>query len=433
LTAQAQTLARVLTALDETQWKDPDEIAAMQRRQLVALARHCENFSAHFRNRLQGAGLMANDLETPGNLRKIPLLSRRALQSAPGMFCTGVPKTHMPLFETKTSGSTGEPVMVRRTAVNNIDWLATTMREHLWHARDFLGRFCAIRANVTKLTRLENWGPPASLLRQTGPILGIPITTPIDRQIALIREFQPQTLLAYPNILAALVQHGEADGVRFPGLKKILAIGETLPPDLRERAAAVFGAEIADMYSSQEAGNIALQCPQSNLYHVMAENLIVEIVDAEGRQVREGEAGRVVITDLHNFATPLIRYDIGDYAQAGPRCPCGRGLPTLARILGRERNLIRMPDGSRHWPLVGFHKFRQIAPVAQYQMIQEDRERIALRLVVERPLTPDEEKGLVAHVQASLGHPFAIGLSYFDRQIPAGANGKFEEFVCRAN
>jgi phenylacetate-CoA ligase len=91
-----------------------------------------------------------------------------------------------------------------------------------------------------------------------------------------------------------------------------------------------------------------------------------------------------------------------------------------------------MPDGSRHWPLVGFHKFREIAPVIQYQMIQQDREHVELRLVVERPLTGQEENNLATHVQTSLGHPFSLSISYFDGRIPVGPSGKFEEFVCRA-
>jgi phenylacetate-CoA ligase len=91
-----------------------------------------------------------------------------------------------------------------------------------------------------------------------------------------------------------------------------------------------------------------------------------------------------------------------------------------------------MPDGSRHWPLVGFHRFRAIAPITQYQMIQEDRENIDLRLVVERPLASDEEQNLIAHVQTSLRYPFAVRLSYFEKEIPASAVGKFEEFICRA-
>jgi phenylacetate-CoA ligase len=338
----------------------------------------------------------------------------------------------LPTYDTRTSGSTGEPVLVRRTAHSQLDWLATTMREHLWHDRSFLAPFCAIRANIPKLTRLENWGAPASLLRKTGPALGIPITTDIETQIALILDFKPQTLLIYPSNLAALAQHCTAHGIAIPSLKKILTIGETLSLDIRTHTERAFGADVSDMYSSQEAGNIALQCPQSGLYHVMAENLIVEILNEDGVAAGEGKAGRVVLTDLNNFATPLIRYDIGDYAEAGPSCSCGRGLPTLKRILGRERNLILMPDGSRHWPLVGFHKFREIAPVIQYQMIQQDREHVELRLVVERPLTGQEENNLATHVQTSLGHPFSLSISYFDGRIPVGPSGKFEEFVCRA-
>jgi phenylacetate-CoA ligase len=155
------------------------------------------------------------------------------------------------------------------------------------------------------------------------------------------------------------------------------------------------------------------------------------VVDEKGDQVPSGKTGRIVVTDLHNFATPLIRYDIGDYAEVGLACSCGRGLPTLAHILGRERNLILMPDGSRHWPLVGYAKYREIAPVRQYQVVQEGRQQVEMRLVVERPLTSHEEENLIAHVQASLRYPFAIRLSYFENKIPADATGKFEEFVCR--
>lgn len=428
-----EILSRRLQFLSASERKTCEEIEGLQRNSLVALAQHCAVHSAHFRRRLNAAGLKADDFAAPGVLEKLPLLSRRELQGATDIFCTAVPKVHMPLYETRTSGSTGEPVIVWRTAINQLDWLSTTMREHLWHDRDFLQPFCAIRANISNEVSLNNWGAPAALLRKTGPLLGLPITMSIEGQAERIGKFAAHTLLVYPSDLAGLVQHCEAHNIAFPALKKIITVGETLYPHVRADAETLFGASVADMYSSQEAGNIALQCPVSGLYHVMAENLIVEVVDAQGRSVREGETGRLAITDLHNFATPLIRYDIGDYAEAGPQCACGRGLPTLKRILGRERNLIRMPDGSRHWTLTGFRKFREIAPIIQYQMIQSDREMIELRLVTARALTPDEETRLIAHVQTALGHTFTLKIAYFTDRIPAGPNGKFEEFISLAS
>lgn len=431
MNAQAEILSRHLAALDASQWCSRAEIEARQRHELVLLARHCHAHSPQFRRRLDAAGLRADDLAA--GLERLPVLLRRELQSAREIFCTAVPKAQAPLYETRTSGSTGEPVIVWRSARNQIDWLATTMREHLWHSRDFTQPFCSIRANISKEVRLDNWGAPAALLRRTGPLLGFPITLSIEEQTAKIAAFNTHTLLIYPSDLAGIVQHCESSGARFAALKAIITVGETLSPDLRERTQNLFGASISDMYSSQEAGNIALQCPVSGLYHVMAENLIVEVVDGEGKSVREGDMGRILITDLHNYATPLIRYDIGDYAQPGPPCPCGRGLPTLSRILGRERNLILMPDGTRHFPLVGFREFREIAPIVQYQAIQQNRTHVEFRLVTERPLTRTEEDALIAHLQKALGYPFTIDLSYFEDRIPADASGKFEEFVCRAH
>jgi len=238
-----------------------------------------------------------------------------------------------------------------------------TMRELLWHRADFSGRFTASRATVGQYVEHDSWGEPAAVLFRTGRLQGIPIIASIDNHAEWIAAFEPQVLLIYPNMLEALARHCAARGVTFAGLKVILTVGETLRPEVRALARATFGATVADSYSSQEIGTIALQCPDSDLYHVMSESVIVEVLHDDGRACREGETGRVVATDLQNFATPMVRYDIGDYAEVAGPCPCGPRLPTLKRILGRERNLILMPDGSRHWPLVGFSRFRDVAPV----------------------------------------------------------------------
>jgi phenylacetate-CoA ligase len=425
-------LSRLMRHLDKTQWQSRAELETLQNGRLAELATHCQRQSPQFRRRLDNAGLTAADLVTPGGLQRLPVLTRRELQTVTDIFCETVPQTHKPIAETRTSGSTGEPVVVRRTAVGQMDWLAATMREHLWHNRNFAKPACVIRANIAKPAHAKNWGEPVNLLFESGPLLGLPITLDIAKQLRLIADFKPQFLIIYPSNLAALARLCRDGNMSLPDLRQILTMGETLSPETRALASETFGADIADMYSSQELGTIALQCPVSPLYHVMAENLIVEVLDADGAPCREDETGRLVITDLRNKATPLIRYDIGDYGEVGPPCPCGRGLPTLRRILGRERNLILMPDGTRHWPLVGFHKFREIAPVTQYQFIQHTRENIELRLVTERPLGGEDEDRLRRLVQKALGHPFALQFVYFDGQIPPAKSGKFEEFVCLA-
>ncbi|HMH48732.1 MAG TPA: AMP-binding protein [Candidatus Acidoferrum sp.] len=425
------TLAALVLHLEATQWMAPPELAASQHRQLVVVAEHAARHAPLFRRRLARAHVEPRDLLSPDGLRKVPLLHRRDLQSAgPELYCTDVPPSHLPLEETRTSGSTGEPVVVKRTAVDQLFWSAMTIRDHLWHERDVGKGLSVIRATIQSYSRVASWGPPMSTLFATGPSQRIPITTSAEQQLDWLAAFKPNNLVIYPASLDALARFCGQRQVVLPGLQHIRTIGETLPPAVRALASAAFGAKVEDVYSSQEMGVIAIECPSSGLYHVMAEALIVEVVDDAGRTCKDGEVGRVVATALHNFATPLIRYDIGDYAEVAGPCPCGRGLPTLRRILGRERNLIVMPDGTRHWPLVGFHRFQEIGPIRQYQFIQHDRERIEVRLVSEAPLSAAQEAELSAVIQDALGHPFVLSFTYFAGAIPRGPGGKFEEFVC---
>jgi phenylacetate-CoA ligase len=242
----------------------------------------------------------------------------------------------------------------------------------------------------------------------TGPAQIIPITTPLAEQVKLLNTFQPEMLLVYPSNLRGLMDRWSDRGFELSSLTHIRTIGETLTDDLRGDVTELnSNISVLDGYSSEECGAIALQCPDASGYHVMSESLIVEILDNENQPCTPGDVGRVVITDLHNLASPIIRYDIGDYARAGETCSCGRGLVKLDNILGRQRNLVVKPNGDRHWPLVGFRNFATIAPIRQYQMVQETLERIVVRCVTDEPLLDTQKAALTDLIQTKLGYEFA--------------------------
>jgi phenylacetate-CoA ligase len=301
----------------------------------------------------------------------------------------------------------------------------------------FAGKLAAIRITGGRAGApphglvYPDWGPPVATAFRTGPSTVIDLATGVAGQAAWLRHHEPDYLLAYPSVLAALIEHCSRHGQRPARLKSVKTLGETVAPALRAACRGAWNVPVHDSYSSQELGYIAAECPASGLYHVMAESVLVEVLRADGTPCGPGETGRLVVTRLHGFATPLIRYDLGDHAEAGGPCPCGRGLPTLARVLGRTRNLVALPTGERRWPLVGFARYREIAPVRQYQLVQEALDEIAVRLVVERPLTAAEERALAAVIHESLGHPFRLRFEYFADAIPRGPGGKFEEFVSR--
>lgn len=429
----AAEIASLTAELAHTQWLPPQELEARQMQQFKKLLAFAVEHSSYYAARFAAAGANLEDFHSTQSLRALPLLARQQIQSAgEDFFCGAVPSDQGEVAETQTSGSTGEPVVIRKTGISQLFWHAHTLRNHAWHEIPYDVRYTIIRANVTEYQEQQNWGPPLIFLYQTGRAQIIPITMPVHEQVKRLEDFQPQTLLIYPNNLKALVQRWQEDGCNLAGLTRIKTIGETLTDEVRRAVAELDrGIVLIDGYSSQECGAIALQCSQGTGYHVMSESLIVEILDANDEPCSPGEIGRIVVTDLHNLASPIIRYDIGDYAQLGERCSCGRGLLKLDRILGRQRNLIVKPNGDRHWPLVGFHDFATIAPIRQYQMVQETLQRVTVRFVTDEPLTPEQKAAFTRHIQNSLGYDFDMTIVDQRDDLPRLPNGKFEEFISK--
>ena len=194
--------------------------------------------------------------------------------------------------------------------------------------------------------------------------------------------------------------------------------------------AQAWGVRVLDEYSSEELGPIATLCERGR-FHCMAEGLIVEILREDNSPCAPGEPGRVVVTDLRNFATAMIRYATNDYALPGEACDCGRALPTLARIVGRERNLVRLPDGSRFWPNLSLmHGDAMRERLRQFQLLQVAPTTIRLRLRPRRALSAEDRAVLEETVRAACGALFTVELEAFDGPLPTGPNGKFLEFQC---
>lgn len=432
---EAGALLAVLQQLELSQWWPAEILEAQQRRQLAVLLAHAERNVPFYRDRFRAAGFRADQPLSEETWRRLPVLERRAVQDAgPALRSGGVPPAHGAAAEVTTTGSTGMPVRVLKTRLADLFWSACTLRDLRWQRRDVSGRLALIlrdpagRAAWPAGLALPNWGRVPGGLYATGPAAQLDVMTPIDRQAEWLSRTEPNHLLTFPTNLLHLARHFLDHGRTLPALRGITTMGELVGADLRALCRAAFGVALADMYSAEEAGYMALQCPDHDHYHVQGEMARVEILDDAGRPCRVGAVGRVVVTPLHNFATPLIRYAIGDHAEVGPPCPCGRGLPVLRRILGRTRNMVQLPNGERHWAALESQRFAEIAPIIQYQLVQSEA-GIEMKLVTRRPLTADEEGRLRGLVHFALGHPFAVRFTYHDA-IPRAAGGKFEEFRC---
>lgn len=414
---------------EESETWTPQRLLDYQFRQLRGLITHAHGTVPFYRQRLAAVVKRhAHGLDMDA-WRSIPLLSRRDIQKAgERLISRSIPKDHGRPHAIRTSGSTGQPIQVMGTGITTTIFKAMNLRNYLWHRVDFSAKVAAIRRVKPGFAAppdgVREYGWAAAY--ETGPAVILNVTASLDQQLDWLQRESPPYLLSYPSNLAALAHRAEEQGLTMPWLQAVHTIAEVLDPAVREECQRVWGTPVIDMYSANEIGVIALQCPQHAHYHVVAEGVLVEVLDESGRPCPPGKVGRVVLTPLHNVATPLIRYDIGDYAEPGPPCPCGRGLPVLKRILGRARNMILLPSGERRFPALRSGDFSRVAPVRQFQLVQRRPDRMEIKLVVARPLSQEEEDRLRRIIHEDLRHPFELHFRYVD-EIPRAASGKFED------
>ena len=188
------------------------------------------------------------------------------------------------------------------------------------------------------------------------------------------------------------------------------------------------------IYSCEEIGFIATQCPATPCYHVVAETTLVEILRDDGTQAAPGETGQVVLTGFYNYAMPFIRYAIGDVATAGPDfCTCGRSLPVIAHVDGRTRHAFVFRDGTRIWPrLWNLRELSDFVLFREFQMVQLDHERIEFRYVPDGTGHAPDHAGLDAYLRKKL-HPSTKMTLVAMEKIPRGPGGKYDPFVSMVN
>lgn len=433
----ASLLLSLLYQLDQTQWLGPDELFFHQSRQLQSLFRHAARTVPFYRDRFAAAGVDPDAAVTAEAVARLPVVKRSELQDAgESLKSTDLPKSHGNCHEIVTSGSTGRPVNLLGTQVTGLFWRASVVREHEWHRRDLTGKLAAIRwaakgvAMAPDGLSKDSWGPASGSIYPTGPAVLLNIVSPLEGQLEWLLREKPDYLISFPSNLTALAGYCLQAGLAIPSLKQVLTLGETVGETVRRVVRQAWDVSVVDSYSCEEAGYLAIQCPDHEVYHVQSENVLLEIVDDDGRPCGPGEIGRVLVTSLNNFATPVIRYELGDYAEVGALCACGRGLPVIRRIVGRERNRLVLRDGTSVFPYFGYYEdYLSITrAITRYQLVQRSVGELECRLVVIEPLTVEQEDRIRAVMLHHLGHPIGISFTYHAELLP-GPGGKFEEFV----
>jgi phenylacetate-CoA ligase len=381
---------RHLRRLERTQWCSLDELHAIQQAELGKLLAHAWRNVPHYRSRFTQAGLLPGDVQRLEDLPKLPLLTRA--EAARHFAARKSTTSPLPVIGKMTSGTTGSPLAFAYDPGSEYWRQATKLRGYAWAGYKLGDR------------SLHFWGTPRIERPSLSQRLKISVDHAIRREyyadctdrseealarvVRDIRTLRPSVIVCYAQAGAALARHVNESRSRDWADISLIAAAERLFPSDREAIAQAFGAKVFETYGSREVMLIAAECEAHEGLHVSMENLVVELIvrDDQGgeRPARPGELGEVVITDLHNFGAPFIRYLNGDSAvlRDARRCACGRSLLRLERVEGRTVDTLR--DGAGR-PVSGLFfnvLFAEIADkVRQFQVVQRRDRAIDLKIV----------------------------------------------------
>jgi phenylacetate-CoA ligase len=405
LVACAPRLAR----LQRSQYWGPERLAAHQQRRLgsvLAAAAHIPFYADHF-----GSGDINRKLSELPILRRsrVPELTR----SVQSLFPPGTK-----FLSDRSSGSTGMPVDFLFDASHQRARFAARARYLLSNGWTPLHRSAWI-------IYLPGQTPDGRLVRNRLFVNAhfLSVFTDFDEQLKWLDRLQPTFLYTLPSNLGSLLDRIDGTRRALPSLRRVFCGGEVVDEALRERVRSALGVEISDNYGSTEAF-LAWQCRHGG-YHLNAEHVVVELVGDNDEEVNAGSLGRVVVTTLDNRLCPLIRYEIGDYAEIAQRsCPCGRTLPLLERVAGRSINMFRLKDRRlvSPWKLVVRLKFDDA--LTQFQIVQQEVDRFVLRYVAEAALEEQVEDRIRTTFQEILGVDSTVSYQHVDG-IPRSSTGKF--------
>ena len=426
--AAGQALLAQMFMLERSQWLSATHLADRQFTQLRRLVRHATSQVPHYRDHMRRAQIFTVAGLTPESFLRWPILDRaNVLAERENLRARQVPPEHGGLINSSSTGSTGHPVTVLSTEVAGFLHAAIVTRSHLWYGLDFRAKFASIRRGVQNAT-YPDWGAPLRDAVSTGPLVTRELMEETPRQLDWLCRESAAYLLSMGNNLRALLLESSASGRIPEGLRALLSYAVTLPADLRSLAREVWNVPVFDTYSCMELGPLALQCPSHEHLHIQSERVLLEILREDGTPSEPGETGRVVATDLHNFAMPMIRYALGDYAEVGDACPCGRGLPVIRRVAGRHINAAVDPTGRRFWPVIRPERWLETVQITQRQMVQRTPSLIEVRYVFERDLEASEKADLAASLNESLRYRFDYAFVRVPSIDPAPGE-KFEEFI----
>jgi phenylacetate-CoA ligase len=370
-----------LKKLEKAHHRSYDQVRQTQWTRLGKLLNHAYENCDYYHARMKSTGLEPKDFRDWEDLQRLPLLTKEDIRkNKSAMVAKSIPLKK--LISGQTSGSTGISLEFYVDEDSQQWKRACTVLYDQWSGWKLGERIGAIWGNPQHQNswraRLRNL-----LLERFSFLDTLQMDEPAMMHFydELLRK-RPTLLFGHAHSLYLFAQFLENKKLAGIHPRGIISTCMVLHPFERQKIEKIFDCKVTNRYGCEEVSLIACECSEHEGMHLNYDSLIVEFI-RNGKAVKAGEPGAIVITDLTNYGMPFIRYKVGDVGIPTDRtCPCGCAYPLMESIEGRVADYIKTPEGILISGISLTENFAlQLPGIKQMQIIQEEIDFLIFRLV----------------------------------------------------
>lgn len=396
-------------------------ILKWQERHLRMMVRHAIQNVPIYTELYSRAGIDGSTIKTLHDIERLPILNKQTFIGRPADEHTDNSRPFWPVWES-TSGTSGTPFtfLLGRNALNT-RYLDSICFRFLTWLQPWRMEFSRVKVARIKIRS-----------RSSPYRLFIPVAAYLSDPNAAVRSlaaFQPYVLESYASILLMLANFVESNS-ELPKIRPgfIVSFGEILTPAAREQLRTVFRCDVYDRYGIEEMSVVACECRLHNGQHVHSESIIAEVVDKSGKQLPDGEYGRIVLTDLTNTNMPFLRYETGDYGRmTWEPCSCGLKTPRVW-FEGRHAAFIVIKGKTIHHLEFDAALDTFMHVIRQYQIAKVSDSGIEIRITIGDRYIPDDEGRILSAIRSLVGEGVQLTVKIMD-EIPVTPRGKCKILV----
>ena len=414
---------RRLRELEDSQWLSPE---ALQELQWARLHRHLDwayRQVPYYTRLLDDHELPPRRVQSFENFARIPVLTKEILRDR---FQDLQPRNRIRgVQRLSTGGSTGVPVTVLVDRERSAFTDATRLRAHRWFGADMGAREIVLWGSPIEVTRQDRMRAFRDRLLNSRLLSAFDLgEDALARYASLLQAYRPDKLYGYASALALLAGYLARTGWRGDGRwpRAIFTTAESLYDFQRALIESAFGCRAAVEYGCRDGGLIANEGP-SGTPHIAAEGVLVEALGVRGDGAGSGE---LLVTNLHSFAMPIIRYRTGDMgALAEGPCACGRGLPGLSGVEGRQTDFLVTPRGRVMHALAVIYVLREVPAIRQFQVVQERLDRVVVRIVPAGEISDALRRTVAGRIAQLFDNAIAVDVETVEAiASPSGKHGE---------